>query len=581
MNTPSVDVARLRAWCAIALLFALLMLPNLIWLHFEHGVQTWMEALLLPVALLVLLFAILGELPWLTCLLLAPFAALAPLEAWYVSVYHHPVSPDVLATIVATNPREAREYLGPAMLPLAIFLLAGLTVALLAAWLSQRAHLHWRNRWRTWILIIGLSLPFASAAVAFATTHGDITERFHDSDVLLTSLEDPVASGYPFGLFQRVAEYHREWTAMRAGAARLDEFRFHARRIDAPRQRQVYVLVIGEASRRDHWQLFGYDRPTNPGLSQVANLVPIPDMLTSWPESIDAIPMILTRKPPAMRWSLAWREASILRAMQEAGFETYWISNQLAIGKYDSPVSIYAYEARHVVWLNHASWAAPGSYDEDLLQPLRDALRDSGKDLFIVLHMMGSHQSYDFRYPRAFARFKPTIADGGGEAGRNERVRNSYDNTILYTDRVLTQAIGILRGSGAITALWFESDHGETLPNATCGKEGHGIGTRYEFQIPALFWYSDAYASAFPQRVSTLRENAGKRTLSADTFESIIDMSGVDFAGHDPSWSLFSAEWRYRPRTVHVLWQTDYDKAAFGKGCEVVLPSPSEASAGP
>src|SRR6185312_10753675 len=68
-----------------------------------------------------------------------------------------------------------------------------------------------------------------------------------------------------------------------------------------------------------------------------------------------------------------------LRAMQEAGYETWWISNQQAIGEFDSPVSMYAYEAEHVEWLNHASWTAPGSYDGDLIQPLKDALHASDK----------------------------------------------------------------------------------------------------------------------------------------------------------------------------------------------------------
>ena len=32
--------------------------------------------------------------------------------------------------------------------------------------------------------------------------------------------------------------------------------------------RELYILVIGETSRADNWQLFGYNRPTNPRLSR-------------------------------------------------------------------------------------------------------------------------------------------------------------------------------------------------------------------------------------------------------------------------------------------------------------------------
>jgi glucan phosphoethanolaminetransferase (alkaline phosphatase superfamily) len=339
------------------------------------------------------------------------------------------------------------------------------------------------------------------------------------------------------------------------------------------------VLVIGESSRRNRWQLFGYDRPTNPELSRTSNLVLLPRMLTSWPESVSAIPLILTRKP-ITSMSPDWKEASILRAMQEAGYSTWWISNQLPIGKYDSPVSSYAYEAQHVEWVNHASWTAPGSYDEDLIQPLRDALGDSDKDLFIVLHMMGSHGRYDYRYPPSFKRYVPVYSDHNSSEQAGIRLGNSYDNTILYTDHVLAQIISVLRDSNAITALWFLSDHGETLPTTTCDRAGHGVGSRYDFQVPALFWYSDAYAMQFPQRIANLKANAGKRTLSADTFESLIDMTGVTFPGHDETWSLFSPRWHYRPRIVNPIWQTDYDKAVFGKHCDIVLP-PDDPAATP
>jgi glucan phosphoethanolaminetransferase (alkaline phosphatase superfamily) len=322
--------------------------------------------------------------------------------------------------------------------------------------------------------------------------------------------------------------------------------------------------------------LFGYARATNPELSRLENLVPITHFISTWPESIAAIPMILTRRKPAMAWDAPWHEASILRAMQEAGYETYWISNQQAIGEFDSPVSMYAYEAEHVEWLNHASWSAPGSYDGDLIQPLKDALRASGKDLFIVLHMMGSHVKYDYRYPKAFERWQPTQLSPPGEGSSNERARNSYDNSILYTDHVLARVIGVLKASGAVTALWFESDHGELIPTPTCDKEGHGVGTVPEYEIPALFWYSDSYRAHFPSRVASLRANAGKRTLSADTFESLVDMAGVTFPTHDETWSLFSPQWHYHTRWVAQTRHIDFDTARFDKTCERVLPGKEE-----
>jgi glucan phosphoethanolaminetransferase (alkaline phosphatase superfamily) len=445
-----------------------------------------------------------------------------------------------------------------------------LPLPLLAALWSLRAKLKWSGQARTAVLAILIAAPLG--AVALTAMHAPGTaNRFRKAEGSLFLLAASIHEGFPFGMIQRFAEYHRDWGSMRDVVKRLDAFRFHAHRVNAIGKRQVYVLVIGESSRRDHWQLFGYGRPTNPKLSSLPNLILIPDMVTSWPVSIDAIPLLLTRKPITLEEG-QWNEASILRAMKEAGFETWWISNQMLIGELDSPVSVYANEAQHMVFLNHVSADASGSYDEVLLQPLRDALHGSNHDQFIVLHMMGSHLQYDMRYPSSFKHFRPVSSDTDPDVLPGEHVRNSYDNTILYTDHILATIVGVLRSSGAVAAMWYSSDHGETLPTPICNISGHGIGSRYDYEVPVLFWYSDAYASMFPTRVTALRANAGKPTMSADTFESMIDMASVNFPGHDATWSLFSSQWRYRMRTINFPKQADIDHAVFRKPCDVVVP---------
>jgi glucan phosphoethanolaminetransferase (alkaline phosphatase superfamily) len=560
-----------RAWAAVAALVALLMLPNLMWLYVGHGLVTWVSGLLIPALLLTILFALLGKRIWLACLLLAPFAMLAPIEATYIATYLHPTNSEILATLIATNPREAQEYLGSSLLPIVATVFIALLLALAAALWSKQASIRWQNRFRVWAIAAAVVLPLAAGTASMARADGNTSQRFRAATDLFGGLSDSIEPGYPFGLFQRISEYRRDWQQMRIDASRLDAFRFHAQGSPILGKREVYVLVIGESSRRDHWQLFGYPRGTNPELTKILNLVPVADMVTSWPASLLAIPLTITRKPTSDS-SLVWKEASILRAMSEAGFDTYWISNQLPMGKYDSPVSTSAYEAQHTSFLNHASWSAPGSYDEVLMQGLRDALQDSHKNLFVVLHMMGSHTGYEFRYPSAFKQFRPVLSDPDGNGSRNDRIRNSYDNTILYTDHVLAGIIDILRTSGTVSSLLYESDHGEDLPTATCALSGHGNGTPYDFQIPAFLWYSDGYADAFPQRIAAFRNNATQRVLSAGTFESLIDMAGVTFPGHDLSWSLFSTQWRFHPRIVNGIWKTDIDHADYGKQCKLLLP---------
>lgn len=578
MKYPAPTAARWSAYIATAFLIALLMLPNFIWLGYSHSITNWVEALLLPSALLVALFALSGRAPWIACLILAPFALMAPLECFYIATFQTHSTAEIFATLYTTNTYEVREYLGP-LLPYAIAApLAGLGIALFAAWSNRLAHLRWAGRSRQ--LAGALALLVATPLVALSISSAMAMKQV--PTISLPSGSAPgftfVGPGYPFGVVVRLGRFVNEWTTMRADARKLAAFNFHAQRTGPqPRRRQVYVLVIGESSARDHWQLFGYDRPTTPELSKLDNLIPIKRMVTSWPETIAAVPVMLTRKPITSNQP-GWGEPSFLPAMQEAGYETWWISNQYPIGVTDSPVAMYAYEAQHVMWVNHS--ATPndgGAYDGDLLAPLRKVLQSSDHDLFIVLHTMGSHDNYDKRYPSRFERFKPTWSDERGKTIHEINIRNSYDNSILYTDHVLTQIIGILKQSGAITALWYESDHGEVLPSRACKRIGHGIGTWHEFEIPALFWYSDAYAQDFPKRVTAIRANADKRTLSGNTFESLIDMAGVTFPGHREAWSLFSPKWEYHQRIVGQFWYTDFDDSIEAGACGVLKPAPKQS----
>jgi len=559
---------RAVAWIFLIALLILVLSPNLAWFSVGGGPFALISGFAFQGVLLAAMFAFLGGRLWLGCVILAPFAMTAPLEDFYVISYLHPSTVQVLASVFATNLGETIEYFGHGIVLLAVYMLGGLVWALVTGYLCRSADLRWQHRSRALTQVIVLLMPLVGALAYVARAQGDISARLNGVMSAASGLRLHIAVGFPFGLIPRLCDYYEEWRAMTASVTRLTSFRFHASRSLPMPQRQVYVLVLGESSRRDHWQLFGYDRQTNPLLSQVPNLVPIPNMLTSWPESIHAIPVALTRKPITDK-QLSWTEPSILRGMEEAGFETWWISNQMPLGKFDSPVSVYALEAQHVVFLNRSSFSSGGSYDGALIAPLRNALRRNANDLFIVLHMMGSHLQYDARYPAEFKHFRPTSTD---PEESDDSVRNSYDNTVLYTDYVLSLIIRELDDSDLIGALLFESDHGETLPTESCFIAGHGIGSRYDFQVPAFLWYSNAYAAAFPERIAALKTNAAERALSANTFESLMDVAGITFPGHDESWSLFSNEWRYRPRIVNTpIAQVDFDHAEFFGACDVVV----------
>lgn len=561
------------ALSSLVVLALLLMVPNVALVFASPHLKklSWVTAsLAVPAGLLVVYFAAFGRRPRLACLLMTPFAALAPTAALYIFRYRTPVTEAVVGTVAATNPAEAADFLGPWLWVLPILSVVAGALAVIAGELSARAKLQFvasrRVHTALTALVVVPVIAFISLQVAADRSPSTEPAGAEAPDARAFRV---VQDSYPFGIPITLGGWWHDRVRLQAAVARTRNFRFHAYRAAHPGRRQIYVLVIGESSRRDHWQLFGYARPTNPELSHVAQLVRITDMVSPWPTSIGGVPALLTRKPPRLAILDPFAERSIVGLMREAGFDTWWLSNQSPAGDWNSPITIYAKEAQHIAWLDLQK------YDSNLAKGLAKVVRGSHGDLFVVLHMIGSHGSYDSRYPPDFKFFAPTMQDGGAPDTRYQRVTNSYDNTIRYTDYVLARVIDILKQSGAVTAMWYQSDHGETLPTATCSMTEHGHGFRYEFPVPALFWYSDAYAQAFPEKVATLRDNAGKRVTSADTFATLSDMAGVDFPSHDSSRSLFSPAWRYRPRVIHPIWQdgnawVDYDNAELGDGCELV-----------
>lgn len=89
-----------------------------------------------------------------------------------------------------------------------------------------------------------------------------------------------------------------------------------------------------------------------------------------------------------------------------------------------------------------------------------------------MLHTKGSHFEYARRYPPEFARF------GSSGGSRQQNVVDEYDNTVLYTDWLLSELIATLTQRGGASAVFFASDHGENLLDDERQLLGHGIGNR-------------------------------------------------------------------------------------------------------
>jgi glucan phosphoethanolaminetransferase (alkaline phosphatase superfamily) len=229
-------------------------------------------------------------------------------------------------------------------------------------------------------------------------------------------------------------------------------FHFGAHRDGPPGTgRRVVVLVLGESSRADHWGLYGYARATTPLLGARGDVLVFRDVTCQAPLTKLSVPLIITRGDIDHMESYV-REKSIVTAYKEAGYETAWLSTQQR-DQWTGAINRYTNEADQQRFFERR---LDGVLTDELAIKLADT-RSSGASLFVVLHTQGSHFPYADRFPPPFRHFSEA-------AGTDvEQTIATYDDTILYTDTVLSSVITLLEREDAPAAMLYVADHSDNL----------------------------------------------------------------------------------------------------------------------
>ncbi|MDB5797259.1 MAG: phosphoethanolamine transferase [Paucimonas sp.] len=554
-------------------------------------------------------------------ILLLPAFIAVPVQLYLVAYFGQDISAHHLGIILETSPKEAAEFLGNRIWLLGLVAMLVLAWFTASWWIAIRTRaLDWTDGSR-WIILallaagygmwayglsVGVHAPPAAASateagssaspvLASASEAGEDEDEPVDADASLPSPLTAITSAlpklpgwaappldaavfgrsWPFGLAMPAHEFYKERKYLAELADRSKAFKFGASQAGAAQTPQVVVMVLGESSRFDRWSLNGYRRETNPLLKREANLVSLADMVTAVSATRLSVPVILSRKPATQSLKAGFSEKSFMTAYKEAGFKTYWLSNQMSFGQFDTPVSVFAKEADVVQFLNPGGYTDRSSLDSALLDPLKAALRDPAPKKLLVLHSLGNHWNYSHRYPKEFDKWQPSLFGVKDPAytdlALKASLNNSYDNSILYTDWFLSQVIASLKGRAEMTSMMYVADHGQTLYDGSCDLAFHGHNTQYEFHVPALVWYSDQYKETFPEKVSRLQRNRRAKLATENVFHSLLDMSDIRYASEQLDRSLFSNQLRRHKRYVDSYGWTDYDNARFKGDCREVI----------
>ena len=553
-------------------------------------------------------------------LLLPAFLAL-PTEVYLYTYYGQGISTHHLGIIAETSPKEAMEFLGNI-----VWLMLGVMVTAVAWWVitfraaRRTRELDWNDssRWVALaVLVLGSAVwaygvefgieakPVVAAtptpAPALAPLKASASAKKTEAPAIIAPEDkaiagaghsgkkwrplphfaklpvefDAFANSWPFGLVSRGYDFYKERKLLAELGERNSKFSFGARQAHADGKPEIVVMVIGESSRFDRWSLNGYARETNPLLSKETNLVTLPDVITSVSATRLSVPVMISRKPAMQSLKDGFAEKSFLTAYKEAGFKTFWLSNQVSFGKFDTPVSVFAKEADVIQFLNLGGFTNNSNFDQILFDPLKIAIADPAPKKLVVLHTLGSHWNYSHRYPAAFDRWKPSLYGVDKpvitDVAIKPQLNNSYDSSILYTDWFLANVIGMLKQSDQRTALMYVADHGQTLYDNTCDVVFHGHNTQYEFHVPAFVWYSDQYQARHPDKVAQLKRHRAARLATENVFHTLLDLSDIRYAGERLEWSFINAQFRQHKRYVDSYGWTDYDNATIKGDCREII----------
>lgn len=312
---------------------------------------------------------------------------------------------------------------------------------------------------------------------------------------------------------------------------------------------QTVVIVIGESLAKRHMSLYGYKRKTNPLLEQYPNssLLVYKDVISPQVHTIPVIRSVLSMEEPGNPHYFE-NKPSLIELFNRAGYQTYFISNQPFSEKCNASYDILLTLAKQKY-----NFAPQKQYDSITLTALDEILKEDTKgNKLIIIHLIGNHMAYEFRYPYTFNQFN----NEDNEAIHYKPFKNKlaqktidrYDNSVLYNDSIVNEVIVSLEKQPDKNSMMiYFSDHGEEVYDYR-----DFAGHVYEkvsptmCEIPFIVWLSPEYK----ERHSNLTFDVERSYSTQDFIYSISDISGFRFDDFDETRSIFSSKFIPRKRYV-------------------------------
>ncbi|MBJ2347809.1 MULTISPECIES: phosphoethanolamine transferase [Pseudomonas] len=452
--------------------------------------------------------------------------------AYFMAQYGVLMDAGMLRNFAETNATEVRD-----LLSLKLFVYIGL-LGVLPSWLLFKTPISYR-RWPRELLsklLVGVASVAVLGAVAMINYQG-LSSLFRNHHELHLMVVPSNYIGASFGyLREQVASAKQPFITLGEDASRNPAWQTHARK-------SLTVLVVGESARAENFGILGYHRDTTPQLDKEAGLIAFTDVHSCGTETAVSVPCMFSNMGRKnYDASKAKNEEGLLDVLKRAGLEVIWRDNQSGCKGTCDRVTL-----QDVSNLKDPSLCANSECrDEILLQGLQHFIDTLDKDTVLVLHQMGSHgPEYFKRYPKEYEHFTPVCESNALNNCSRESIVNGYDNTLVYTDHVLSMLIDLLRANQdkVDTAMLYLSDHGESLGEYNLFLHGtpYMLAPEQQKHVAMLAWFSDSYQKSFSVDTHCLQMSRDKPLSQDNLFHSMLGLLEVNSKVYNQDLDMFAS----------------------------------------
>ncbi len=481
-------------------------------------------------------------------LFIAPLSILVPITLFIVAIYHKLPTRAIIYILFEAQKMEIVEFMSGLYFWKFLIVIIPLTILLTA---KKFIHSNKVISKKVRMIFVGFYMVLFLLTFVFKTIQRKILNNTLKASYFTFVRATPINTSVRF--YKTLKAYKN---------SRIDNFSnrsLNVYRKTEVNSREIYILVLGESSRYRNWEINGYNRNTSPNLLGLNNIISYKNIISPSFSTNKSLPIILATKS-AENFFTSVNHISIINIFKQSGFKTYWIGNQSIKGNVIGAIA----SASHEIF--ESDYKRGAAYDGELLPKISAILNRNEQKVFIIIHTWGSHYPYQKRYPETFKIFTPTIKKNQHiplNIGHRDAIINSYDNSIVYTDYILSKLIDLINIDSAITSLTYLSDHGENLfddENIGFGR-GYGKFSPQLFQIPLFFWASNIYISNNSSKWQTLIKNDSAKCSTEGFIYTFSDLAGIYWDKYDSTQSFANKHYREKERFFLDKKKTvNYDK---------------------